>query len=258
MAATRTDVITLHGFGPCLGTPDSSPFVIKVMLLLKFAGLPFRTVQGNPLTAPHRLLPTIEDDGVSVADSSLIRRHIENKYHLDFDKALNSEQIAIGWAVGRMCEDHLYFTMLDLRWIDNAKFNAGLGAHMFGAVPAPSRPLVKTLLRRMNAKRLHRHGIGRHARAQIADFAIRDVGALAATLGDKPYLNGDKPCGADAFAFGIITAILTPPLDSPIRTAMHQHANLVAYRDRITRQYFSGQSASICSPVEPAVARHVG
>jgi hypothetical protein len=58
MAATRTDVITLHGFGPFLGTPDSSPFVIKVMLLLKFASLPFRTVQGNPLTAPHRLLPT--------------------------------------------------------------------------------------------------------------------------------------------------------------------------------------------------------
>jgi glutathione S-transferase len=258
MAATKTDVITLHGFGPFLGTPDSSPFVIKVMLLLKFAGLPFRTVQGNPLTAPHRLLPTIEDDGVQVADSSLIRRHIENRYHLDFDQALSSEQKAIAWAVERMCEDHLYFAMLDLRWTDSANFNAGLGAHMFGAVPAPVRPLIKALLRRMNAKRLHGHGIGRHARAQIADFAIRDVDALAAILGDKPYLNGDKPCGADAFVFGIITAMLTPQLDSPIRTAMQQHTNLVAYRDRITKQYFSGQSTSICSPVEPVVARHVG
>ena len=258
MATTRTNVITLYGFGPFLGTPDSSPFVIKVMLLLKFANLPFRTVRGNPFTAPHRLLPTIEDDGVKVADSSLIRRHLENKYHLDFDQALSSEQKAIAWAVERTCEDHLYFAMLDLRWTDGANFNAGLGAHMFGAVPAPVRPLVKTLLRRMNAKRLHGHGIGRHARAQIADFAIRDVDALAAILGDKPYLGGDKPCGADAFMFGIVTAILTPQLNSPIRTAMQQHANLVAYRDRITKQYFSGPSASIGSPVEPVAARQVG
>src|ERR1700732_1858572 len=91
----RAAAIELYGFGPFLGTPDSSPFVIKVMLLLKFADLPFRTVRGNPFTAPHRLLPTIEDDGVKVADSSLIRRHLENKYHLDFDQALSSEQKAI-------------------------------------------------------------------------------------------------------------------------------------------------------------------
>jgi len=36
-------VITLHGFGPFFGTPDSSPFVIKVMMLLKLAGVPIAT-----------------------------------------------------------------------------------------------------------------------------------------------------------------------------------------------------------------------
>jgi glutathione S-transferase len=246
-------MITLCGFGPFLGTPDSSPFVIKVMLLLKLAGVPYQSVPGNPLTAPHRLLPTIMDDGVLVADSSLIRRHLEQKYHFDFDQGLSVEQRAMAWAVERMCEDHLYFAMLDARWIDTANFKAGLGAHMFGAIPAPLRPLVKALLRRMNAKRLHGHGIGRHARAQIAELAIRDIGALAAVLGDKPYLGGDKPCGADAFAFGIVTAILTPPLELPIRRAMQQHGNLVAYCDRITSRYFSGRSASSMQ-AEPVVA----
>ena len=232
-------MISLRGFGPFLGTPDASPFVIKVMLLLKFAGVPFRMAPGNPLKAPHRMLPTIEDDGVVVADSSLIRRHLEQKYRFDFDQGLSAEQKAVAWAVERMCEDHLYFALLDLRWTDTANFNSGLGAHMFGALPAPARPLVKALLRRMNAKRLHGHGIGRHAPAQIAEFAIRDLDALAAILGDKPFLIGDRPCGADAFLFGITTAILTPPLHSPIRTALRQRANLVSYGDRITRQYFS-------------------
>jgi glutathione S-transferase len=241
-------VITLHGFGPFLGTPDSSPFVIKVMLLLKLAGVPFRTVRGNPFKGPQRFLPYIEDDGVLVADSTLIRFHIENKYQFDFDQSLRLEQKATAWTVERMCEDHLYFAMLDLRWIDVANFRAGLGRHMFGAIPAPVRPIVKSALRRMNANRLRGHGIGRHPRAQIAELAIRDVNALAAVLGDKPFLTGDQPCGTDAFVFGIVTAILTPPLDSPIRSALQQQANLVAYRDRITRRYFSGQSESALLP----------
>jgi hypothetical protein len=49
---------------------------------------------------------------------------------------------------------------------------------------------------------------------------------------------GDKPCGSDAFVFGIVTSILTPPLGGPLQAAMLKHANLVAYRDRLTRQFF--------------------
>ncbi|HYM01786.1 MAG TPA: glutathione S-transferase family protein [Stellaceae bacterium] len=232
-------MITLYKFGPFLGTPDSSPFVIKVMMLLKMAGVPYREAQGNPFKAPQKLLPFIEDDGVKVADSTLIRFHLEKKRRIDFDGGLSAEQKAVAWAVERMCEDHLYFAMLDMRWLDAANFKNGLGRHMFGPIPAPARPLVKSMLRRMNAKRLHGHGIGRHPRQQIAELAIRDVDALAAIIGDKPFLIGDKPCAADGFVFGIITSILTPPLDSPIRAAMQKHANLVAYRDRVTSTYFA-------------------
>jgi glutathione S-transferase len=128
-------VITLHGFGPFFGTPDSSPFVIKVMMLLKLAGVAYRDVRGNPFTAPRRLLPYLRDEDVTVADSTLIRLHLEKKYHLDFDAGLSAEQKATAWAVERMCEDHLYFAMLDMRWVDEANFNEGLGRHMFGPGP---------------------------------------------------------------------------------------------------------------------------
>ena len=232
-------MITLYKFGPFLGTPDSSPFVIKVMMLLRFAGVPYREVQGNPFKGPHRFLPYIEDEGVKVADSTLIRFHLEKKYRFDFDAGLSVEQKAVAWAVERMCEDHLYFAMLDMRWMDTANFNKGLGRHMFGSIPAPARPIVKSMLRRMNAKRLNGHGIGRHPRATIAELAIHDVEALAAILGDKPFLMGDGPCAADASVFGIVTSILTPPLDSPLRASMQQHTNLIAYRDRITKKFFS-------------------
>ena len=50
-------MIRLHTFGPFMGAADPSPFVLKAMALLRMAGAPYRTVVGNPLTAPHRLLP---------------------------------------------------------------------------------------------------------------------------------------------------------------------------------------------------------
>jgi hypothetical protein len=34
-------MITLKGFGPAFGLPDPSPFVTKVEMLLKMAGLPY-------------------------------------------------------------------------------------------------------------------------------------------------------------------------------------------------------------------------
>ena len=231
-------MITLHVFGPFLGTPDSSPFVIKTMVLLKLADLPYRSVRGNPFKAPHRLLPVIEDDGQMVSDSTLIRHHVEARRGLDFDAGLTPSQRGAAWAFERMCEDHLYFALLDSRWLNAANFRSGLGRHMFDAVPAPARPLVKALLRRMNARRLVGHGLGRLAPAQIAALAIRDIDSLADFLADKPFLMGDRPCAADASVFGMVTAILTPPLDSPMRSAIAGRPTLVAYRDRLTELFF--------------------
>jgi len=207
------------------------------MLLLKLAGIAYRDVSGNPLKAPKKLLPYIEDDGVTIADSTFIRRHLERKYGVDFDAGLGAAEKAVAWAVERLCEDHLYFAMLAARWVDRDAFRRGVGT-MFGVIPWPLRPLAKLMLRRANAARLHGHGIGRHAKAEIAALALRDIDALATLLGDKAYLMGDRPCGSDAVVFGIVTAILTPPLDNALRAAMARHANLVAYRDRLTRQFF--------------------
>jgi glutathione S-transferase len=229
--------VILHRFGPFFGAPDSSPFVIKVMLLLKLAGVPFRDVPGNPLRAPRKLLPVIEDEGALIADSALIRAHIERAYGFDFDAGLTEAEKAVAWAVERMCEDHLYFAMLDARWTDAEAFRKGVGT-MFGVVPAPLRPVAKAMLRRANAARLHGHGLGRHSPADIAALAIRDIDALAAILGDRPYLMGEAPCGADAFVYAIVTSILTPPLDNPLRAAMAARGNLVAYCERMTAEFF--------------------
>ena len=232
-------MIKLFTFGPYFGLPDGSPFVTKAMLLLKFAGLDYAEDRNGYGKAPKGKLPYIIDDGVTIADSTFIRRHIEKKYGFDFDAGLDPEQKAVAWAVERMCEDHLYMALLCARWAEKDNFAKG-PAHFFDGIPAPIRPIVRSMVRRGVVKGLHWHGLSRHSRAEIADFAARDFTALAVLLGDKSYLMGDQPCGTDATAGAFVMGFLTPVFDTPIRTAAESHANLVAYSNRLVSRYFPG------------------
>ena len=235
-------MITLYTFGPYFGLPDASPFVIKAMLLLKFADLEYSEDRGGFRKAPKGKLPYIDDDGSVVPDSTFIRFHIEKKYGFDFYAGLTPEQRAETWAIEKMCEEHLYFALVATRWLDDANFAKG-PAQFFKTVPMPLRPIVQGMVRRKVAKRLKLQGFGRHTPADRDDLAIADVNALASLLGDKAFLMGEKPCGADATVFAFVASFLTPVSETPIRTAAERHPNLAAYKDRITRLYFSRSEA---------------
>lgn len=235
-------MITLYGFGPYFGLPDASPFVMKAMLLLKLAGLPYREDRGGFAKAPKGKLPYIDDDGTIVADSTFIRFHIEKKYGVDFDAGLTTEHRAIAWAVEKMCEEHLYFAVVDLRWRDKENFANG-PARFFDFLPAAARPLVRGLIRRKVLKVLMAQGFGRHSPAEVAELGIRDIDALAAILGDHPYLMGDRPCGADATVFGFIACTLAPVFASEVRAAAERHPNLMAYAKHMSERYFPTEKA---------------
>jgi glutathione S-transferase len=241
-------MITLYTFGPYFGLPDASPFVTKAIMLLKFAGLEYSEDRGGFGKAPKGKLPYINDGGVIVADSTFIRFHIEKKYGFDFDAGLTPEQKAAAWAIEKMCEEHLYFAMVATRWLDDANFATG-PAQFFKTVPMPLRPLVQSLVRRKVKKTLNLQGFGRHTPAGRDALAIADIDALAALIGDKAFLMGEKPCGADATVFAFVASFLTPLFNTPIRTATGRHPNLTAYEDRITRLYFSHSGAN-CFPRE--------
>lgn len=61
-------------------------------MLLKLAGLPYQTNTRGFTRAPKGKLPYIDDGGPIVADSTLIRLHIERKYGFDFDRNLTAQQ----------------------------------------------------------------------------------------------------------------------------------------------------------------------
>lgn len=230
-------MITLYTFGPAFGLPDPSPFVIKAMTLFKLAGVDHVEKRGSPMRGPKRKIPYIDDNGALIGDSTFIRFHLEKSYGVDFDNGLTSEQKAQGWAIEKMCDEHLYWVVVCERWLDDDNFERG-PRKFFDAAPALVRPFVKHMVRRQVAKSAWRQGMARHTPDERAELGRRDVDALSTLLGDKPYLFGDAPCGADATVFAFVASLLSPTFDTPTGAVALSKANLVAYRDRIMQAYF--------------------
>lgn len=230
-------MITLYGFGRLLGLPDPSPFVMKAEVLLKMAGLPYVFSTKGFMKAPKGKQPYINDDGAIVADSTFIRLHIEKKYGFDFDTGLSPAERGLAWSIEKMLEDHFYFIMVNERWARDDNFKAG-PARFFDNAPAALRPLIRALVRRKVCKTLWQQGTARHSAEEIAALGARVCQSLADILGSKPYLMGDKPCGADATAYAFLACAMCKVFTTPMRTEAERHANLVAYVERMTRQYY--------------------
>ncbi|AHB74674.1 MULTISPECIES: glutathione S-transferase family protein [Pandoraea] len=230
-------MLTLYTFGPAFGLPDASPFVVKAEMLLKLAGLPYQTDRGGFRRAPKGKLPYIDDDGEIVADSTLIRLHIERKYGFDFDAALTPAQRGAAWMFEKALEDHFYWHVVQARWCDDANFAKGPAA-FFKAVPWPVRPLAQAFIRRKIRNTLHGQGTGRFTPPEQAQLLRRGTQAAAQLLGDKPYFFGSTPCGADATAFGFIAAAASPHFDMTLRDEIAMHPNLMDYVKRLRREFF--------------------
>ena len=234
-------MITLYSFGPAFGLPDPSPFVTKAEVLLKMAGLPYNTDTGGFNKAPKGKLPYIVDDGDTIADSTFIRWHLENKYRIDLDRGLDAEQRAIAWAFEKMLEDQLYWAVVHERWMDDANFDKGPRT-FFRKIPAPMRPFLVPMIRRQVRRALHGQGMGRHSPEEIVALGTRSIDAIADFLGAKPFLMGSEPTGVDATAFAFIAGLLCPVFETKLRTAAERRDNLRRYVGRMTVRFYPDRS----------------
>jgi glutathione S-transferase len=236
-------MITLYLFGPNFGLPDPSPFVLKTTVQIKMAGLPYRTTIGQLPEAPKGKLPYIVDGDVTLGDSTLIRAYLEQKSGIDLDHGLDARQRALGWAVERMLEDHLYWALLQHRWIDADNFARG-PAHFFDGAPEAVREELRADARQRVRERLHGHGLGRHSPAEIAELGARSLASLGTLLGERPYLFGDEPKAADATAFCMIASAAAPIFTGPLVDAVQSDRRLMAYRDRMLQRFYPDFAAA--------------
>jgi glutathione S-transferase len=232
-------MITLHIFGrmPNVPLPDPSPFCMKAEVLMKMSGVPYRVDTSGFSKAPKGKQPYIVFRDRKIPDSTFIRWHLEKEHLVEFDKGLSEQEKATAWAFEKMCEDHLYQASISERWLIDENFKVG-PANFFNEAPALLRPLIAWKVRRDVRRAIYAHGIGRHSTDEIAQLAARDIAALSAQLGDKPYFMGNEPTGIDATVFGFVASALCPAFKTRSRTAAESHPNLVAYNQRMMAKYY--------------------
>lgn len=230
-------MITLYGTGEGFGLPEMSPYVTKTEVQLKMAGLGYVKTRAAPQESPKGQVPFIEHEGEQIADSTFIRLHLEDAFGLDFDEGLDAGQRAQAWMVERMLENHLCWIVAYFRWMVPENFAKG-PSHFFDDVPGPLREAISAEVLREVEQGMRANGVGRHTEPEIVAVALKSLSSLSQILGDRPFLMGVRPCGADATAFGVLAALYTPFFPCQLRTAALRFGNLTAYCDRLMALFY--------------------
>ena len=225
-------MLKLVTFPPAFGAPSASPFGVKALCLLKLAGAEFELVAGDPRKAPKGKLPMLVDGTTSIPDTEAIRGYLEQKFNVDFDTGLSPAQRATSRAVIRMCDEHLYFLLVCDRWLNDANW-AVVREEFFGAIPALMRGFITKKIRQKVRNNMHAQGVGRHTEQERLARADKDIKAILALLGDKPFLFGDAPSAADASAAPVLAAMAGSPTETMLGKRINADAPLMAYLDRV-------------------------
>lgn len=233
-------MIRLYQFPPALGLPNASPFCLKLETWLRMAGVPYENVYTlNLRRAPKGKLPWIADGEVQVADSGLVIDYLRRARGDPLDAALTPAQRALALAVQRLLEEHLYWALTYVRWIEAAGWEATREG-FFGHLAPPLKWIVPVVARRGVQAQLQGHGMGRHGAEEIAALGCADLTALADLLGDQPFFLGEAPTSLDACAYGFLANILLVDLDTALRRHARSLPQLGAFCERMRTRYWAG------------------
>jgi glutathione S-transferase len=237
-------MITLYKFFPAFGLVDPSPFCVKVEAFLRMTGAEYQTRNlSDPRKGPKGKLPFLTDGNKTIADSTFIIKYLLATYGSSIDAHLSPEQHALGLAVTRMLEEHLYWVIVHERWIDPSNWRI-VREQFFGGLPPGIRTIVPMVAHATVRRTLHGQGLGRHTPEEIKMLGDDDIRAVSSLLGGKDYILGDRCSSYDASVYAFLSSILYCTLDSPTRQTILETDNLSRYCDRIRRTLYPEHSVS--------------
>ena len=235
--------LIVHHLPAAWGLKSISPFCLKLDAFLRMTAIEHKSVvDGTPFAAPKGKLPWIEHEGRKIGDSGLIIEYLKARFGADPDSGLTPAERGAALALRRLIEENLYWVMVHDRWMVDSNW-AMFRDIVLGGVPAAIRPIIAVIARRGVRRQLRGHGIGIHTADEIHAIGRRDIAALSAVLGAKPFFMGDTPTEIDATAYGLLANIIAAPTVSPVKQDALARLNLVAFVDRFNMRYYGAPHA---------------
>ncbi len=225
-------MITLVTFPAGWGEASFSPFCVKAMYLLNASGLPWkREDQTDPRKYPQGKFPAIRAEGKLIGDSENIRQYLVDQGR-DIDAHLTPEQRAELLAWTRLAEEHLYYHQVLDRWYTPDVWDTTRKDY-FKSLPFPVNKILPRVLRKNLLSGLNFLGHTRFPEEMRMRRLDQDLKAIAARIGDKPFLFGDRPSSVDASIGAILGGLRATPVHTVIRKRVTGDAALMAYADRV-------------------------
>jgi glutathione S-transferase len=238
-ASATVGDLKVYVFPPAWGLPTTGPFALKLEAWLRLAKLPYeRVVEGDPRKGPKGKNPWIQLDGETLGDTGVIIERLSVLADVDLDAELDERQRATALALTRLVEDHLH-QILEYELFLTEEGFAAMRALFQELLPKFLAPVVARAMRKHFKSQLYARGITRHDPAEIARQGRADIDAVAAILGDKPWLFGDRPTVADCAVFGLCAPFAFAPFDTPVASYVKKQPALMAWCRRVHDELFA-------------------
>ena len=233
-------MIKLYGFGKRFGVIDASPFVVKVDLFMRIAGIEFESENdfNNIKKSPKGKLPFIEDNGNKIGDSAQIIRYLTQTYNLSLDDQLTEQQKAQAIFATHCLDESLYWCLIYSRWVHQPTWQV-VKEGFFSKLPIPLKWFLPGILQKGVKKTLHRQGYGRHSLEELVEKSDQVFSSLSIMLAGNDYFFGGKPSSFDAVAYSVLCQFISFDFDNPFIEKARQYDNLIAFCQRIEKEYYS-------------------
>ncbi|KAK3871266.1 hypothetical protein Pcinc_023581 [Petrolisthes cinctipes] len=197
------DVVLLHQFVRGKHCPNLSPFALKVETFLRLANIKYEVDSKSPY-GPKGKCPWITINGEDVADSEFVLDNLTQRFNINLESHLSTQQVASLEAVRVLADEHLFWCVITWRyWLDRCVTfltTQDLGLFFNTFIPVFMVPGIK--------HRSREQGIGLHSPEEIYQICKKDCATLAGVLGDNDFFGGEKPSRADCAVFGQLAQLM--------------------------------------------------
>ena len=214
------------------GAFSYSPFCIKAAWLLNRAGVAWeRRDENDPRKYPRGKLPCLQVGDQVIPDSGNIQTFLEQQ-GADFWGDTSKRDRAMGQALIRMAEEHMYFYGAADRWMNDDVWPYIRDAY-FAQIPKVIRGIVTGRLRKGLRRGLHTQGLMRLNAQERAAKLEADLQAVTTLLDGQDYLLGDRPTLPDYSVAAMLTAMHKGPIKTPQTRRVSEDPVLLGYVTRM-------------------------